>query len=279
MRRSPRNLHSTVTAQERPREHRPGTIASMKHNSFLGTAETRAEHLRELSQHIRSLEWTNASLREVEHEIPELELAMAVYRRLNAEGSDTSEVETAGAKAFLSIAEARAVHLRQISHHMHSLEWVHASLTEVENEIPELELAMAVYRRLTGETDDSTTRPTTAPAATAKPRSEAREDDAPGPPPSFAQFAVTHLDPAGSENAGADRPLETVSRITVKADDKWMIRKPKRSSDQMVTFSDGVDVECCPTGTARRSQWPCTGASTPREAIRPTVMLLGHRPS
>jgi len=62
----------------------------MKHNSFLGTAETRAGHLRELSQHIRSLEWTNASLREVEHEIPELELAMAVYRRLNAEGSDPS---------------------------------------------------------------------------------------------------------------------------------------------------------------------------------------------
>ena len=214
MRRSPRNLHSTVTAQERPREHRPGTIASMKHNSFLGTAETRAEHLRELSQHIRSLEWTNASLREVEHEIPELELAMAVYRRLNAEGSDTSEVETAGAKAFLSIAEARAVHLRQISHHMHSLEWVHASLTEVENEIPELELAMAVYRRLTGETADSTTGTDKVPASTSKTRSAPRDTDTSesGPAPSFSQFALTHLDSAGSEKADADRPLETVSQ-------------------------------------------------------------------
>ena len=205
VRPSRRNLHRSVTAQERIGSPGRGNIAVMNNFAFLGTAETRAEHLRELSQHIRSLEWTNASLREVEHEIPELELAMAVYRRLNAEGSDTSEVETAGAKAFLSIAEARAVHLRQISHHMHSLEWVHASLTEVENEIPELELAMAVYRRLSGEAGETGAR---SPAKSAEPAPKARPAPAPspreqdeaeaesGPAPSFSQFAMAHLDPA-----------------------------------------------------------------------------------
>ena len=97
---------------------------------------------------------------------------------------------------------------------MRSVEWVHASLTEVENEIPKLELAMAVCRRLTGETDDPTTRPTTVPAATVKARSATPWCDAPesGPAPTFAQFALTHLDPAGSEKADADRPLETVSQ-------------------------------------------------------------------
>ena len=170
-------------------------------NSFLDIAETRAAHLRELSHHLRSLEWTNASRREVEHEIPELELAMAVYRRLNSEAGALED----GAKAFLNVADARAEHLRQISHNMHALEWVHASLTEVENEIPELELAMAVYRRLSGDTDSPATRSeakSAAPAPKARPtapRSPREEDEAEaesGPAPSFSQFAMAHLDPA-----------------------------------------------------------------------------------
>ncbi len=171
----------------------------MNNPPFLDTAESRAAHLRELSHHLRSLEWTNAARREVEHEIPELELAMAVYRRLNADGGSLED----GAKAFLTVADSRAEHLRQISNNMHSLEWVHASLTEVENEIPELELAMAVYRRLTGEAEEHgrTTARSAASAPKARPatpRSPREEDEAEadsGPAPSFSQFAMAHLDP------------------------------------------------------------------------------------
>jgi hypothetical protein len=179
----------------------------MSNTPFLDTAETRAAHLRELSHHLRSLEWTNAARREVEHEIPELELAMAVYRRLNAEGGSLEE----GARAFLGVAESRADHLRQVSSHMRSLEWVHASLTEVENEIPELELAMAVYRRLTGESEDhGRTTARSAPASKARPtapRSPREEDEAEAeadsaPAPSFSQFAVAHL--ATADKAEAD---------------------------------------------------------------------------
>ncbi len=184
----------------------------MNNSAFLDTAETRAAHLRELSHHLRSLEWTNAARREVEHEIPELELAMAVYRRLNAEGRNAEE----GAKAFLTVAEVRAEHLRQVSHEMHALEWVHASLSEVENEIPELELAMAVYRRLTGEAEDnarSTARASSTPsraraAAAAEPtpavvadadadadaEADPDSDAESGSAPSFSQFAMAHLD-------------------------------------------------------------------------------------
>jgi hypothetical protein len=173
----------------------------MNNSSFLDTAETRAAHLRELSHHLRSLEWTNAARREVEHEIPELELAMAVYRRLNSDGGTLED----GAMAFLNVADARAEHLRQVSHHMHSLEWVHASLTEVENEIPELELAMTVYRRLSGEVEEAGARSaakSAAPASKARPtaaRSPREEDEGEaesGPAPSFSQFAMAHLDPA-----------------------------------------------------------------------------------
>jgi hypothetical protein len=181
----------------------------MNNTAFLNTAEGRAAHLRELSHHLRSLDWTNAARREVEHEIPELELAMAVYRRLNSDGGTLDE----GAQAFLTIAEVRADHLRQVSHHMHALEWVHASLTEVENEIPELELTMAVFRRLTGDSDETgrTAAKAAAPAPKARtttPASPATEAEKPesavetGPAPSFSQFAMAHLDPA-TETADA----------------------------------------------------------------------------
>ncbi len=93
---------------------------------------------------------------------------------------------------------------------MHSLEWVHASLTEVENEIPELELAMAVYRRLTGDGEEpgrtvprrhggarpqGSRRP---PRRRRRPSEEAtsRRTAEAGPAPSFSQFAMAHLDPA-----------------------------------------------------------------------------------
>ena len=42
--------------------------------SFLDTAETRATHLRELSISLRALEWTNAVRRDIDHEIPEIEV-------------------------------------------------------------------------------------------------------------------------------------------------------------------------------------------------------------
>jgi hypothetical protein len=168
----------------------------MKTSSFLGTAEARADHLRELSHHLRSLDWTSASLGEAEHEIPELELAITVYRRLSPEGADTS---TAGdPDVFLNTAESRVEHLRQLGDHMRALDWVQASLTEVENEIPELEVAITVYRRLTGETDSGLRSSATADSTPGKrsgarsPRDdeEAQTDFA----PSFSQFAVQHLE-------------------------------------------------------------------------------------
>jgi hypothetical protein len=131
-----------------------GTIGVMNTASFLDTAETRATHLRELSNSLRALEWTNAVRRDIDHEIPEIEVAMAVYRRLSAEGYKPEDA--LGAWEFLADADARADHLRQASHHMHSLDWVHASLIEVEHEIPDLELAIAVYRRLSAEAAERT---------------------------------------------------------------------------------------------------------------------------
>jgi hypothetical protein len=180
----------------------------MKKPSFLATSEDRAGHLREISHHIRSLDWTNASLRDVEHEIPELELAMSVYQRLNGEGGDAAEPEEAGAQDFRSLAETRVIHLRQLSVHLRALEWDHAALTEVEKEIPELELAMAVYRRLTGEADGIAARPPKPPASAGKTRAVTPPE--PVPAPSFSQFALTHLDPVATGEA-TDRPLETAA--------------------------------------------------------------------
>jgi hypothetical protein len=169
----------------------------MKTSSFLGTAEARADHLRELSHHLRSLDWTSASLGEAEHEIPELELAITVYRRLSPEGADTS----AGGDpdVFLNTAEGRVEHLRQLGDHMRALDWVQASLTEVENEIPELEVAITVYRRLTGETDSGLRSSANADAGPPEKRSGARspredEDAQTDFAPSFSQFAVQHLE-------------------------------------------------------------------------------------
>ncbi len=181
----------------------------MTTTSFLTRAGARVDQLRELSRLLRSLNWTSATLPDAEHEIPELEVAMTVYRRLNPEGADAAD--GGDAQAFLSLAESRADHLRQLSQHMHSLDSVHSSLTEIENEIPELELTMTVYRRLTGETDEP--RSAAAAAVPAKARAgagsgwEDEETDA-APVPSFSQFAIQRLDPSGpppAADAGTDQ--------------------------------------------------------------------------
>jgi hypothetical protein len=109
--RSPRNLCSTVTTNERPCERVHGTICGMSNIAFPGTAETRAAylseltgtiesravHLRELSHHMQALELTNASLADVQTEAVELELAVSVYRRFAGEPGDvaTSDATTA----------------------------------------------------------------------------------------------------------------------------------------------------------------------------------------
>lgn len=169
----------------------------MSTNSFLVIAETRADHLRQLSQHERALEWVNASLAEVENEIPDLELAMAVYRRLNPGQGE-------GAGAFLGVAGVRADHLRQLSHHMRALNWVSAPLAEIESEIPDLEKAMAVYRRLmpedSGESSGSSSR-----SSGGRNRSSAsREAEEGGSPPSFKEYALQHLDSVAVETEEAD---------------------------------------------------------------------------
>jgi hypothetical protein len=152
----------------------------------------------------------------------------------------TAETRAAYFRELTTHIETRTFHLRELSEHMHALEWVDASLAKVEKEVFELDTAMSVYLRFTGGTDDSTTPSEEAPAMASKASPATREDiralsvrmdvlrsrfnDAPasGPAPTFSQFASTHLDPAGSENAGGDRPLETVSQDPSGARPSWL---------------------------------------------------------
>jgi hypothetical protein len=207
--------------------------------SFLDTAETRATHLRELSNSLRALEWTNAVRRDIDNEIPEIEVAMGVYRRLSAEGYKPEDA--LGAWEFLADADDRVDHLRQASHHMHSLDWVHASLIEVEHEIPDLERAMSVYRRLSAEASDRKVKSAAkSPAASAaqvpvpdpvpvpapvfpvpvsvqgdppSPSADVETDSVPAS--SFRQFVMNQSDTAAVETADAERPLETASSANV----------------------------------------------------------------
>jgi hypothetical protein len=182
----------------------------MSNDSFLVIAETRADHLRQLSQHERALEWVSAALSEVESEIPDLELAMAVYRRLNPNAGDQGG---SGQPAFLGIAGVRADHLRQLSHHMRSLNWVSAPLSEIEAEIPDLEKAMSVYRRLIPEeagmglTDSRlASSPPSPPSESTSSRGRSggsrgsRDADDSGEPPSFKEYALQHLDSVAVES-------------------------------------------------------------------------------
>ena len=170
----------------------------MSTNSFLDIAGTRADHLRQLSTHERALEWINASLAEVESEIPDLELAMAVYRRLNPSPADTAG---SGQPAFLGIAGVRVDHLRQLSHHMRALNWVSAPLAEIETEIPDLEKAMAVYSRLVpGDAGESTSGGSRSSSRSRSSSSSSAEE--PSTPPSFKEYALQHLDASGDSDEG-----------------------------------------------------------------------------
>ena len=121
---------------------------------------------------------------------------------------------------FLGLAETRAAHLRQLSHHMRSLEWETASLADVEREIPELELAMAVYRRLhsTPAAEASAEPATAAVSATARRpaarRPGARRSSAEADPPSFKEFALKHLD-ALTKEVGVDSPDATAKALAL----------------------------------------------------------------
>ncbi len=173
--------------------------------SFLDTAATRADSLRQLGDHMRSLDWTSASLPEVEHEIPELDLAITVYRRMTGE-----DVHGSDAASFLGIAADRVGHLREVTEEMHSLEWVHASLADIDREIPELDLTMTVYRRLTGEDSghlEASTEPDPAPTAESTATPSAAQDDDPDPSavPNFSEFAKRSFEgPAWSTRETAD---------------------------------------------------------------------------
>jgi hypothetical protein len=180
--------------------------------SFLGTAEARAEHLRELSHHVRSLNLASASQRDAEGEIPELETAMTVYRRLSPKGDGAFETEP---QAFLSLAEDRCGHLQKVTEHLQALGRAEAQLSEIEAEIPELELAITVYHRLTDEaetteeTDDSRSAALAAPFTFSvnhgviRPEADLEEPEAPAGS-SFSQFAKRHLDPNGNQTAEAE---------------------------------------------------------------------------
>jgi hypothetical protein len=158
---------------------------------FLVIAETRADHLRQLGQHERALEWVTASLSEVESEIPELELAMAVFQRLNPE---TADQEGDGQPAFLGIAGERADHLRQLSSNMRSLDWLTAPLSDVEAEVLDLETAMSVYRRLVPEEAGAV-----AGVGAVGHSGTSRGADEIADPPSFREYALQHLDSVAVE--------------------------------------------------------------------------------
>lgn len=172
----------------------------MKNAPFLGIAETRAEHLRELSRHERSLGLVDSSLAEIENEIPELELAMTVYRRLNPGLADSSAT---GQPAFLGIASSRTDHLRQLSQHMRALDLVSAPLSDVEAEIPQLDNAMAVYRRLMGDETTHADAGTAPQAETVSPEllETPRVSRGPGvsEPPTFREYALRHREAAAAE--------------------------------------------------------------------------------
>lgn len=138
-------------------------MTAMKNFSFLGTAEARADHLRELSTQLRALDMTTASLSEAEHEIPELELALTVFNRLAPGGGEATDPD-----GFVTAAESRAEHLRNLSHHMRSLDMTRASATEVDGEVAELDIAMTVFRRITGASDDAFAHTATAPGEPAE---------------------------------------------------------------------------------------------------------------
>lgn len=168
----------------------------MSSESFLVIAETRADHLRRLSQHERALEWVTASLSEVESEIPDLELAMAVYRRLNPNAAG-------GAAAFLDTAGVRADHLRQLSAHMRALNWVNAPLNDVEAEIPDLEKAMSVYRRLMPEESGEVVASGTGSRGRG---AKSHDAESPAEPPSFKEYALQHADSRGDGEEKPDGP-------------------------------------------------------------------------
>lgn len=145
------------------------TIGRVKNSPFLGLAETRAAHLRQLSHHMRSLEWETASLADVEREIPELELAMAVYRRLHS--TPAAEASAEPATAAVSATKARA-------------------------KAPAAAKARSTARR---------------PAAR---RPGARRSSAEADPPSFKEFALKHLD-ALTKEVGVDSPDATAKALAL----------------------------------------------------------------
>lgn len=71
-----------------------GTIGGVTTHPFLTTAQTRLAHLRALDQHLTALELATVALADVRREIPELEAAMAVYRRLSDEAATTANGAT-----------------------------------------------------------------------------------------------------------------------------------------------------------------------------------------
>ncbi len=168
----------------------------MTTSSFLGIAGARLDSLRQLSHQLRSLNWASVSLEEVEHELPDIEVAVTTYRRLTDGGAGPS---VAGdPDGFLGIAAVRAEQLLAVSQDMQALEWETASLTEIENEIPELELTMSVYQRLTGEGGGD---PVARDAHEAAPerssgsptRNDSKSTDV--APPSFSEFTRQSLEP------------------------------------------------------------------------------------
>jgi hypothetical protein len=154
------------------------TIGRVKNSPFLGLAETRAAHLRQLSHHMRSLEWETASLADVEREIPELELAMAVYRRLHSTPAAEASAEPATAAASAEPATAAV------------------SATKASAKAPAAAKARSTARR---------------PAAR---RPGARRSSAEADPPSFKEFALKHLD-ALTKEVGVDSPDATAKALAL----------------------------------------------------------------
>jgi hypothetical protein len=135
----------------------------------------------------------------------------------------TAETRAAYLSELTGTIESRAAHLRELSHHMQALELTTASLTDVDAEAVELEMAVTVYRRFAGESGDVPTPSGATGIGTdgSAPKDGAHQSD---PAPTFSQFALTHLStPEGEASDGdGDQPEQTASQEDNGARPSWL---------------------------------------------------------
>jgi hypothetical protein len=143
----------------------------------------------------------------------------------------TAETRAAYLSDLTDTIESRAVHLRELSHHMQALELTTASLADVNNEAVQLEMAVSVYRRFAGESGDiATPSGTTAAGADGSTSKDGAHTS--DPAPTFSQFALTHLSTPEGEAADGDgdQPEETASQEDNGTRPSWLAPRTGRGA-------------------------------------------------